>query len=69
MSLYDAAEGKDAGPAMVKVSVGKMDTLHAATMVLKAIKSADASALCDALELFVAACEDSGGDDEAAEGE
>lgn len=60
MSLSDAVggESKDAPAAMISVKVDKLDTAHAAAMVMKAIKGADVNALEDALELFVAACND-----------
>lgn len=64
MALSDAVgTSGDKPAAMVSVKVDKLDTSHAAAMILKAIKASDAAALEDALELFVAACEDKYKDD------
>lgn len=64
MALSDAVGESGGGKpaAMVSVKVDKLDTAHAAAMVMKAIKASDVSALEDALELFVAACEDKYGE-------
>lgn len=58
MSMYDAADGKggDSVPAVVSVSVGKMDTLRATSRLLAAIKANDAAAADDALKEWMAAC-------------
>lgn len=61
MALSDSTYGggADSEPAMaVSVSAQPLDTKHAAAEIMKAIEAKDANALEDALELFIAACED-----------